>query len=83
MVHVNPLTTNDGKEMSWHDAVIVAFVCMLAAYSIQFLSPWTYQQIIANPGEFIFKSIQFLLAVFFGILGSLKGLSKYYEAKKD
>lgn len=83
MVHVNPLTTNDGKEMSWRDAALVAAVCMLAAYFLQFLAPWTYAQIAANPGDFVFNSIRFLAATFFGVLGSLKGISKYYGAKKE
>lgn len=83
MVHVNPLTSNDGEAMSWRDAVLVSFVIMLAAYFLQFLSPWTYQQIAADPGQFAFSSVQFLGAVFFGSLAGLKGLSKYVGAKKE
>lgn len=83
MVHVNPLTTNDGTEMSWRDAALVSIVITLAAFFLQFLAPMTYQQIAANPGEFVFNSVRFFGTVFFGSLASLKGLSKFVGAKKE
>jgi len=83
MVHVNPLASNDGATMSWRDAALVSVVIMLAAYFLQFLVPITYEQIAANPGEFVYNSLRFLGTTFFGSLAALKGLSKFVGAKKE
>jgi len=69
--------------MSWRDAALVSVVIMLAAYFLQFLVPITYEQIAANPGEFVYNSLRFLGTTFFGSLAALKGLSKFVGAKKE
>jgi len=83
MVHLNPLTSNNGEVISWRDAIIVSVVVMGATYFIQFLVGVTYQSILVDPGAFAFDSIKILGSTFFGTLLSLKGLAHLVGAKKE
>lgn len=93
-MHVNPLklyatkVLNDGspvtkeEPMSYVDAAKVAIILAIAGFFTAFLPSFSYEQIVADVGIFVFNMARYIGSTFFTYFIALAGLSRW-TAKKE